>query len=75
MSSSETSRTTHRGPIAWMVNNRVTPNLLMLFLIIGGLFMSTRIKQARKAVGDDGEGIAPALPTRPVGLPWPRTSS
>jgi len=34
-----------RGPIAWMVHNRVTPNLLMLFLIVGGLFTSTRIKQ------------------------------
>ena len=34
-----------RGPIAWMIHNRVTPNLLMLFLLVGGLFMSTRIKQ------------------------------
>ncbi len=34
-----------RGPIAWMVHNRVTPNLLMLFLLVGGLYMSTRIKQ------------------------------
>ncbi len=34
-----------RGPLAWMVHNRVTPNLLMLFLLLGGLFMSTRIKQ------------------------------
>jgi len=34
-----------RSPIAWMVNNRVTPNLLMLFLLLGGLFMTTRIKQ------------------------------
>lgn len=33
------------GPISWMVRNRVTPNLLMIFLIFGGLFMSTRIKQ------------------------------
>lgn len=33
------------GPIAWMVNNRVSANLLMLFLIIGGIWMSTRIKQ------------------------------
>jgi multidrug efflux pump subunit AcrB len=35
----------NRGPVAWMVHNRVTPNLLMLFLIVGGLFMSTKIKQ------------------------------
>ncbi len=34
-----------RGPIAWMVRNRVTPNLLMIALLLGGLFMSTRIKQ------------------------------
>ncbi|BCR06464.1 multidrug resistance protein [Desulfuromonas versatilis] len=34
-----------RGPLAWMVQNRVTPNLLMLFLLLGGLFMTTRIKQ------------------------------
>ncbi len=34
-----------RGPLAWMVRNRVTPNLLMLFLLLGGLFMTTRIKQ------------------------------
>jgi multidrug efflux pump subunit AcrB len=34
-----------RGMIAWMVHNRVTPNLLMLFLLLGGLFMSSRIKQ------------------------------
>ncbi len=33
------------GPIAWMVHNRVTPNLLMLTMLIGGLFVSTRIKQ------------------------------
>ncbi len=33
------------GPIAWMVHHRVTPNLLMLTLIVGGLFMSYRIKK------------------------------
>ena len=35
----------NRGPISWMVHNRVTPNLLMIFLLLGGLFMTTRIKQ------------------------------
>ncbi len=35
----------NRGPLAWMVHNRVTPNLLMLFFILGGMFMSTKIKQ------------------------------
>ena len=33
------------GPIAWMVRNRVTPNLLMVVLLLGGLFMVGRIKQ------------------------------
>jgi multidrug efflux pump subunit AcrB len=28
-----------------MVHNRVTPNLLMIFLLLGGLFMTSRIKQ------------------------------
>lgn len=28
-----------------MVHNRVTPNLLMIFLILGGLYMSTKIKK------------------------------
>jgi multidrug efflux pump subunit AcrB len=34
-----------RGPLAWMAHNRVTPNLVMLFLLVGGAFMSTRIKK------------------------------
>ena len=34
-----------RGAIAWMTHNRVTPNLLMLFFIIGGLLMSWQIKK------------------------------
>ncbi len=33
------------GPLAWMVHNRVTPNLFMLCLLLGGLFMATQIKQ------------------------------
>src|SRR5680860_1054586 len=33
------------GTMAWMVHNRVTPNLLMLVLMLGGLLMATRIKQ------------------------------
>ena len=33
------------GSIAWMVHNRVTPNILMLFLLVGGLFIATQIKQ------------------------------
>ena len=33
------------GPVAWMVKNRVTPNLLMLVLLLGGLFLALQIKQ------------------------------
>lgn len=42
--SSDDSRT-RRGSIAWMVRNRITPSLLMLALLIGGFYMSARIKQ------------------------------
>ena len=42
-SSSQQAR--EAGPLAWMVHNRVTPNLLMLVLILGGFFMATQIKQ------------------------------
>jgi multidrug efflux pump subunit AcrB len=31
--------------MAWMVRNRVTPNLLMLVFLLGGLLMATQIKQ------------------------------
>lgn len=34
-----------QGPIAWMVHNRVTPNLLMLFLLLGGLYSTLSIKK------------------------------
>ncbi len=34
-----------RGVIAWMVKNRVTPNILMFVLIFGGLIFSFKIKQ------------------------------
>ena len=33
------------GPIAWMAKNHVTANLLMLVFILGGLLMTSRIKQ------------------------------
>jgi len=33
------------GPIAWMARHSVAPNLLMVVLIVGGLFMTTRVKQ------------------------------
>ncbi len=34
-----------RGVIAALVHNRVLPNLIMIVLLAGGLFMATRIKQ------------------------------
>ena len=34
-----------QGPIAWMARHSVAPNLLMLVLILGGIFMTTKIKQ------------------------------
>ncbi len=33
------------GIIGWMVRNRITPNIMMLTCLLGGLFMATRIKQ------------------------------
>ena len=34
-----------RGPLAWMVRHRVAPNLLMLIFLVGGLLMTTQIRQ------------------------------
>ncbi|MEM7176485.1 MAG: efflux RND transporter permease subunit [Pseudomonadota bacterium] len=33
------------GPIAWMARHSVAPNLLMIVLIVGGIYMSLQIKQ------------------------------
>jgi len=38
-------RSLRRGAVAWMVHNRVTPNILMLTLLIGGAFMAWKIKK------------------------------
>ncbi|OED48337.1 hypothetical protein ACH42_02375 [Endozoicomonas sp. (ex Bugula neritina AB1)] len=38
-------KSTKRGALAWMARDKVTPNLLMLLLIIGGLFASWNIKK------------------------------
>lgn len=35
----------NKGPIAWMARNHVTANLLMLFLIFGGLIIGSQLKQ------------------------------
>ncbi len=34
-----------KGPIAWMAGNSVAANLVMLFLLIGGFYWGTQIKQ------------------------------
>ncbi|MCK5227505.1 MAG: efflux RND transporter permease subunit [Desulfobulbaceae bacterium] len=34
-----------KGPIAWMAGNSVAANLVMVFLLVGGFFYGTRIKQ------------------------------
>ncbi|PIE59914.1 MAG: cobalt-zinc-cadmium resistance protein [Desulfobulbus propionicus] len=39
------SQTLCKGPIGWMVGNGVTANLLMVFLLVGGLVVSTKIKK------------------------------
>ena len=44
MTSKRTERW-QRGPLAWMTYNRVTPNLLMLALLLGGFFVSGQIKK------------------------------
>ncbi|ACN13359.1 cobalt-zinc-cadmium resistance protein CzcA-like protein [Desulforapulum autotrophicum HRM2] len=36
---------TPRGAVTWMAGNSVAANLLMLVLLVGGLFMATKIKQ------------------------------
>jgi len=36
---------TNTGVIAWMTRNRITPNLIMLVCLVGGLLMATQIKQ------------------------------
>ena len=42
MSSRDDSR---RGPIAWMAKNTVAANLLMMFIIVGGLLNLRTTKQ------------------------------
>jgi multidrug efflux pump subunit AcrB len=51
------------GPVAWMARHSVAPNLLMLVLILGGLFMSTKIKQEYLPATDrDTATVSIALP-------------
>jgi len=52
-----------RGPIGWMINNRVTPNLLMIILMIGGIFMSSKItREVFPAFELDNISISVAYP-------------
>ena len=37
--------TNQRGPIAWMVRNRVAPNLLAAVLLVGGVIAALRVKK------------------------------
>jgi multidrug efflux pump subunit AcrB len=41
----DTTNPVLRGPIAWMVHNRVAPNLLMLVLLVGGFYMANQIRK------------------------------
>jgi multidrug efflux pump subunit AcrB len=51
------------GPIAWMARHSVAPNLLMLVLILGGIFMTTKIKQEYLPATDrDTVSVSIALP-------------
>jgi len=34
-----------RGPIAWMAQNAVAANILMVILLVGGIFAATKVKQ------------------------------
>ena len=34
-----------RGPLSWMARNPVAANLLMIFLMVGGLIVGSRVKQ------------------------------
>jgi len=45
MSAPPPRRLVERGVIAWMTHNRVTPNILMLVLLVGGFLMASTIKQ------------------------------
>ena len=38
-------RVNQRGPIAWMANNPMAANLLMMALLLGGLIVAPHIKQ------------------------------
>ena len=39
------SETPPKGPIGWMASHGVAPNILMLVLLLGGLFMYFQMKK------------------------------
>jgi multidrug efflux pump subunit AcrB len=41
----EKKKLSRKGPLAWMTQNPVLANLLMFVVIVGGLFMFSRVKQ------------------------------
>ena len=45
LSQDSTKDLANKGVIAWMTSNRVTPNLLMIIFLIGGLAIALGIKQ------------------------------
>jgi multidrug efflux pump subunit AcrB len=45
MNQRELKARTQRGMIAWMARNGVTPNLMMIVCLVGGLFFAMTIKQ------------------------------
>ncbi len=58
-----TRPTSPKGPIAWMANNPVAANLLMLSLIAGGIIISFRVRQeVRPSIEPDRVGISVAYP-------------
>ena len=34
-----------KGPIAWMTQNSVAANILMIILLVGGIFSANQVKQ------------------------------
>ncbi|MFT5697160.1 MAG: multidrug efflux pump subunit AcrB [Desulforhopalus sp.] len=51
------------GPVYWMIHNRVTPNLLMIVLMLGGIFMSSKItREVFPAFELDNINISVAYP-------------
>ncbi|GAB6190379.1 efflux RND transporter permease subunit [Desulfocastanea catecholica] len=41
----DSAQAKEQGIISWMIYNRVTPNLLMIVLLLGGFYMSSKIKR------------------------------